>query len=342
MRLIPAVASYLGLQGQVRAALTDEHLMLLQQVAMQPLAVAEAPPNVAAELIEMHVLQVVEGQLHLSTAVFLEDDIQRVGALATELGKELAKRVMAVGSELQSASPEIRNFLGGIIGAAQGPSQLLRSTGQGIRWQDYTGKYAKTKVDFDQDCPAFASFGQELQVKTVLRGQQYTAVFIGPGGLTFPRFINAGCSAEHQEYRRELLRYLTDSYGQLLAGELKSESLARTAELVGVFQDGKPRPILVTEALFESYQAVVSRIASASCEVYARNLERIFAVLRTTTSGRQGVPPENMLMHFGRYCRKALAHELYSAGFFTDQVPQTGVITVFYENTIAALDAYLR
>lgn len=47
-------------------------------------------------------------------------------------------------------------------------------------------------------------------------------------------------------------------------------------------------------------------------------------------------------MHFGRYCRKALAHELYAAGFFTDQVPQTGVITVFYENTIAALDAYLR
>ena len=96
MRLIPAVASYLGLQGQVKATLTDEHLMLLQKVAAQPLAVAEAPPAVAAELIEMHVLQVV----------------------------------------------------GGIIGATQGPSRLLRATGQGVRWQDYTGKYAKTKVGF--------------------------------------------------------------------------------------------------------------------------------------------------------------------------------------------------
>lgn len=96
MRLIPAVASYLGLQGQVKATLTDEHLMLLQQVAAQPLAVAEAPPAVAAELIEMHALQVVEGRIRLSTAVFLEDDIHRIGALTTELGKELAQRVMAV------------------------------------------------------------------------------------------------------------------------------------------------------------------------------------------------------------------------------------------------------
>lgn len=219
---------------------------------------------------------------------------------------------------------------------------MLRASGQGIRWQDYTGKYAQTKVDFDQDCPAFASFGLELQVKTVLRGEQYTAVFIGPGGLTFPRLINTIYSAEHREYKKELLRYLADSYGQLLAGELQSESLARTAELVGIIRDGKPRPILVTEALFERYQAAVDRIAAASCEVYAGNLGRIFSVLRATTSGRQGVPPENMLMHFGRYCRRGLARELYAAGFFSDQVPQTGAITVFYENTIAALDAYLR
>ena len=342
MRLIPAVASYLGLQGLVKAALTDEHLALLQKVTMQPLAEAEFPPAVAAELVEMHVLQVVGGRLWLGTAVFLEDDIQRVGALASELGKELAQKVIAVGSELQAASPEVRNFLGGIIGAAQGPSRLLRATRQGIRWQDYTGKYAKTKVDFDQDCPAFASFGLELQVKSVLRGGQYTAVFIGPGGLTFTRIINTIYSAEHREYKNQLLRYLTDSYGQLLAGELQSESLVRTAELVGIFQDSRPRPILVTAALFERFRTAVDRIAAASCEVYAGNLERIFAVLRTTTSGRQGVSPENMIMHFGRYCRKALAHELYAAGFFTDQVPQTGAITIFYENTIDALDVYLR
>lgn len=341
MRLIPSVASYLGLQNRVREALTDEHLAVLARVAVGPITAQEVSEEVLTELIAMHAVKVENEEIKLSTAVFLEDDILQVAAVANALGQALAERLMEVGKELLDASPEVRNFLGGIIGAAQGPSQLLRATGQAISWKDYQGKYASTKVDFDQDCPALSALGPELQVKTLLRGEQYTAVFIGPGGITYPQLINRLYPVEYRAYRNQLLKYLTDSYGRLLAGELQSESLAFTAEEAGIFQEGHPRPILLTKTLFAGYRATVERIAQASREVYSDSISQVFTCLRETTSGRQGVPPEKMIMHFGRYCRKALGKELYAAGFFTDQVPQNGSITIFFENDISELNSYL-
>lgn len=341
MQLIPAVASYLGLQNQVRNALTDQHLQILANVALQPQPEQLTDPEILAELVEMHAVRLVEGQVKLNTAVFLEGDILRVSTAASDLGRELAEQLITVGAELREASPEVRNFLGGIIAAAQGPSKLLQAGGQAVNWRSYTGRYASTKVDFDQACPAFSALGPELQVKTVQQGAEYTAVFIGPGGQNYVGLIQALYPTKQRSYRRELLKYLTDAYGGLLAGKQQHEHLARSAEEVGIFLNGQPRPILVTRAIYDKFAAVVKRIATASCDLYAENIERVFACLRDTTAGKQGVPPESMIMHFGRYCRKALARELYAVGFFTDSVPACGSITVFYENEIVELNTYL-
>lgn len=341
MHLIPSVASYLGLQAQLKQALTTDHLQLLARVAESPLPQRLASKTILEELLEMHAVRLDDGLVKLATAVFLEQDVERVTEVASSLGKSLAERLLLDGQELLTASPEIRNFLGGVIAAAQGPSRLLQTSGNAVNWRAYTGRYASTKVDFDQDCPAFSALGPELQVKSVQKGEQYTAVFIGPGGTTFVSLLRGFCPPERREYRQQLLRFLTDAYGRLLAGELTSSSLAQTAEQLGLFQNGLPKPILVTPAIYAQYRDVIERIAAASSQLYLEQINQVFTCLRATTAGRQGVPPENMIMHFGRYCRKALARELYAAGFFTDAVPEQGSITVFYANSISQIGAHL-
>ncbi len=61
----------------------------------------------------------------------------------------------------------------------------------------------------------------------------------------------------------------------------------------------------------------------------------------STTAGRQGVPPENMMMHLFRYVRRVMAKELYAGGFLHDSIPQDGALIVLYENGIDALDRLL-
>ena len=182
-----------------------------------------------------------------------------------------------------------------------------------------------------------------LQNKSVLRGEKYTAIFIGPGGRTYPSMVSpVDPTDEMRVHRRYLLRHLTDAYAMLVGGLMKNDALARMAEQVGLLCHGEPRSALVDEETFQLYLPVVRRISDLSYRFYFSRLEQIYECLRSTTSGRQGVDPENMMMHFWRYCRRALARELYGSGFFTDQVPVTGIITVFYDHEISELGELLE
>jgi hypothetical protein len=338
MSLIPYVASYIGLQNKVKETLTAQHMRLLLQVASAPLPENTPPAGVLRDLLEMHALTIERGEARLGTAVFLETDIVKVSAMASELGRSLASRVMKDGSDLLAAPAEVRNFLGCVIAAAQGPSHLLRDTGLMVDWRSYTGAYASTKVDFDEDCPALRELGPELQVKTTVVGSRYTAVLIGP---EFPKLLNRLYPPDYREHSREILGQATDSYGDLLRCGIADEAVLGRAELAGLTADKKPRPILVTAEMYSRFGPAVEKVAAASLELYTSRLPVVFACLRDTTSGRQGVPPENMMMHFGRYCRKALARELYAADFLTDAIPAIGHIAVLYDNYISQLNNYL-
>lgn len=336
---MPAIASYSSTtSGRVQALLTDEYLRLVAKIATSSVRAGDVSEQMRNELREMHVISEDDGTLRLSTAVFAEVDIRKVISLASELGRELAGILVSCGSELMNAPAEVRNFLGGIIGVGQGTGRLLREAGNAVDWRSYGGRYAQTKVDFDEICDTRESLGDDLQNKSILRGEQYTAVFIGPGGSDYRNLmISLWPKNEHTAYRDELLRYLTDSYAALIGGRLQSEALRRMAEEVGLFRNGEPAAALIDEEMFRSHLPVVRRISDFSCRFYSARLDQIGECLRSTTSGRQGVEPANMMMHFWRYCRRVLARELYASGFFTDQVPVTGSMTVFYDNRIREL-----
>ncbi|MGE5653266.1 MAG: hypothetical protein ACM3ZQ_03215 [Bacillota bacterium] len=338
--LKPAIASYSGAANKrLRERLTEDLLAVIEQVATSSVHAAEISPVVISDLVEMHVLSRANDQVRLNTAVFLEDDIRNVSALTSELGRGLAEKLVSVGSELNNCSPEIKSFLGGVVGVSQGLSKIFRDEQLAVDWKSYTGRYAQTKVDFDLDCDAYHKLSPDWQIKSTLQGERYTAVFIGPGGGNFQSAIYEIGSLP--DFKRHLARYLTDAYGQLLAGEITNETLVLTAEAAGIFAHGQPKPVLVTKELFHRYLPTVERVAEASAQYYLGSLSRIFDCLQNTACGQLGVPPQNMIMHFWRYSRRALAKELYAAGFLTDNVPAIGSITVFYDNGIDDLKRLL-
>ncbi len=309
MKLKPVIASYSGESySRIINTLNQDYLDVIAEIANSPANKSDIDEEMLHELTEMHVLVEENSLVKLNTAVFLEEDIKRITAVASALGRDLAKELMNVGAELMNASPEIRNFLGGIIGVGQGTSKFLRGKNIVVDWKNYTGKYAQSKVDFDEICDAYNSLGQDLQNKSIFRGERYTAVFIGPGAA---------------------------------GGTFNSENLKNTAEEINLFKEGKPNTALINNQVFQLYAPVIKKISDMSTQFYSDNLNLILECLRDTTAGRQGVPPENMMLNFWRYCRKILARELYDSHFFTDQVPVLGSITVLYDNTIDELNELL-
>lgn len=339
MVLKPVIASYSGESyKRIVNTLTQDYLDAIAKIAASPIDKKGINEEMLHELIEMHVLVEKNGFVRLNTAVFFEEDIKRIISVASALGKDLAKELIEVGSELMNASPEIRNFLGGIIGVGQGNSKFLREKRVVVDWKSYTGRFAQSKVDFDEVCDAYNSFGKDLQNKSIFRGEKYTAVFVGPGVKNYISLVKQIYSEkELSTYKNELMKYLTDSYAMLAGGILDSNTLKRTAEEVNLFKDGKSNTALIDSKVYQLYAPVIKKTSDMSNQFYSDNISIILECLRDTTVGRQGVPPENMMLNFWRYCRKALAKELYESRFFTDQVPVLGSITVFYDNTIDEL-----
>jgi hypothetical protein len=344
MHLRPAIASYSGRSyAAIKAFLDSDVLDVIARVADSPVPQAGLDGQICDGLVEMHVFTEEDGLIRLGTAVFLEEDIQRINAAALQFGQELAAQVAEEAAWMRDEAPEIRNFLVGMIGIQQGLGVALRAEGTALDWRNYGGRYARSKVDFYQVCDAYETLGPDLQIKTVLRGTRFTAVFIGPGGESYPlRAQQASGAADPAAYVGYLNAFLTDAYAMLIAGELESPALRSATEQVGLFRDGVPAASVITNETIGPYIPTIQGVQRITHDYYTSQLGSFRELLRSTTSGRQGVPVENLMQNLWRYLRRAITRELYATGFFTDRVPEAGAITVFYDNDVAMLDELLR
>jgi hypothetical protein len=335
MELEPVIASFSGeAYRAIHKFLDQEALQTVTRVAESPLAREALDPEHLRELVEMHVLVEREGLVRLDTAVFSEEDILEVNQAASKFGQELAGRVSQAARALQYEHPALVNFLVGIVGIGQSLHQSLKESGSVVDWKGYTGRYAHSKVDFDEVCPARTALGPDLQNKHIFKGREYTAVFIGPGSSGYLRHSKPG---ESPGAILQMNRFLTDAFAALLAERSKLDALRVTAEQFGLLQDGVPATVVVTQEVMDAHRDTVEKVAQTAQELYIGGLPWMFKLLRATTGGKQGVPPENMMMHLWRYMRRAIARELYACGFFLDQAPETGLLTVFYENKVGYL-----
>lgn len=217
----------------------------------------------------------------------------------------------------------------------QGLGKSLKEQGIGVEWRSYGGKYAQSKVDFDEVCRAYDALGPDYLNKTVLPGEGYTAVFIGPGGTNFRSLMGAVKGSETgKRYVGSVSRYLVDAYAMLVKGEIESESLRSAAAAADLLREGELRTAVVTRETVDECGAALEAISEDVSSYYVGELGRLDALLRSTTPGRQGVPPGSMMLNLWRYIRKVTAKELYRIGFFTDSLLETGMVTVSYENDV--------
>ncbi|MFZ5815993.1 MAG: hypothetical protein ACOY93_11890 [Bacillota bacterium] len=344
MQLKPVIASYSGeAYGAISRFLTADVLEVVARVARAPVGRADLDGSIRDELQAMHVLREERGLIHLNTAVFLEEDIRRVNAAAQEIGAELAALVAEAAAEMRDEPPVVTNFLVGIIGIGQSLGQLLRREGIAVDWAGYGGKYARSKVDFNEVCAAYDALGPDLQNKGVHRGSRYTAVFIGPGGVSYLlRPPAAGTSPAEPGYTRQLNAFLTDAFAELISGKAEHPALWSAAEQVGLVRDGRPEADVLTQAQLARCMPIVHQVGEITRGYFMSRLGALQDLLRSTASGRQGVPPASMMMHLWRYLRRAIAGQMYATGIFTDRAPETGLITIFYANDLRDLDALLR
>ena len=338
MKLKPNIASY-SRWLDIQQYLSNESVLeVVALVAQSPRDKAEIANDVLEELIEMHILVEKDGLVKLNTAVFLENDILSILESIKPCASELANLVLTNGRAFQHAPAEIIIFLGGIIGFVQGVGMKLTQKNPDIwAWKSYTGKYPSSKIDFDEICEIYNAIEPDYLIKSVLQGDEYTAVFIGPGGLNFEKLIFPKASDENRVYIRHLNRYLADAYAKLTTGEILSAALSSAAEAANLFEKGKPKTLVVTDQDMEKYSEAVQAIIEAASDYYAEKQPVFEVLLRSTTAGKQGVAPMNQYMNLSRYIRKLTVKELYAKGFFKDSIPEDGCLTVFYKNDVGLI-----
>ncbi|HHX45500.1 MAG TPA: hypothetical protein GX714_16160 [Chloroflexi bacterium] len=352
MEIRPVIASYTGeTYRAIRAHLRAEVLRLIVRIAEAPLPAAEFDRRVVGELIAMRVLREVDGMVRLDTAVFSEDDIIRINAVVAPLGRQLAAALADVVAPLRDVPPETVTFLVGVLGVQQSLGEVLRESGLAVDWAAFGGTYARSKVDFHAVCDAQEALGPDLLNKSVFRGARYSAVFIGPGGRSYllrPDAASGAASGVAGDAAGDaagntpddvaaLNTYLTDAYAALLAGTLDDAALRSAAERVGLWRDGAPAAPVITPETMARYAPTVDAVGAITASQFVDKMGTMRALLASTTSGRQGVPPENMMLHLWRYVRRSIARGLYAEGILTDRLPDTGLTTVFYANDVTLL-----
>ncbi len=343
MILKPVIASYSGESYRAIArALDARALDLVARVAESPLVATQVDLESANELVEMHVLAREGGLLRLDTAVFVEEDIRALDPLVQDYSSGLVRLIAEPVSSLRGERPEVVNFVVGILGIGQALGHAFRDEGAAVDWRSYGGRYASSKVDFDEVCDAYLATGEDLQTKTIQRGDRYTAVFIGPGGVSYLlRADESQTSGGTPEYTRALNVFLTDAYAMLITGELDSAAPRRCAEEVGLFRDGVPLTSVLTNRSIGRYLPTIGALGQITYDFATGKLDGIRSFLRSTRSRRQGVPVESQVLNLWRYLRKGVARKLYESGVFTDPVPEAGLITVFYANDAEAITRLL-
>ncbi len=291
MKLRAIIASYSSeSSARIKQFLNENILEVISNIACSPKTSKEIHKDVLTELVEMHVLKEQAGIVTLNTSVFLENDIDCILKAVTPLAKELSRLVVDCGSAFRDAPPEVTIFLGGIIGLVQGLGATLRQKNIGVDWKSYQGRYAQSKVDFDEVCDIYNSIGPDYLNKSVLPGERYTTVIIGPEPI---------------------------------------------------YKQGEPCKLVVTNEVVQKYESTIQIIRDVTSSYYIGKLHTLDMLLRSTTAGRQGVPPANMMLNLWRYIRKVTATELYRSGFFTDTIPEEGILTVSYENNIELIKQLL-
>jgi hypothetical protein len=335
MELIESIACYSGsIRSKIRRVLTDEVKSIIVTLVHNPSFVSSVDIDLLKELIDMDVFKYTDDQLMPNTAIFFEEDMQLIKKSVEEMSERIADITKENASGLESCAPDVKNFIGCIM-VGQELHSVLKERGLVSAWYKKTGAYERSKEDFNQSCEVYQSFGDDLQNKSVDRGDKFTSVTIGFGDNNYLSYLfNARNNTNKNVdiFYKKLAFGFIDLIPLLINGQIQNEPLKDAARIANINVDSQTTCITTKDA--EQYKIIIDKVSNKCSDYYIANMARIQDLLSNTIVGRQGAPIENLMMNFWRYMRKMISRKLYDNGFLTDNIPQNGSATIFFENSI--------
>lgn len=333
MKLIHSIASYTGISRRnMEQILNDEAKEVIVKITEEPEFARQTDGALLSELVEMDIFYISDGGTYKpNTAIFLKNDIEYLTDIVFSLSDDMSKMLQETVKDFTITSPNIKNFIYAIIAMGQGLHASMKNLGAASSWQSKTGKYEKSRVDFNEDCAAYHAFGKDLQNKNITKGRNYTSATIGYDFNSFDAFCFSGqLSGNEKKFMNCLSLGLIDLFPLLILGQVENEELKEAARIANI--DVDDRFSVITYDQSKEYQFYIDKISDVCSDYYLGKINYIQDALLSTTSGRGGAPVKNMMMNFWRYMRKAIAKKLYDDGFLTDRIPQDGSFTIFCDN----------
>ncbi|MFC2015103.1 helix-turn-helix domain-containing protein [Chloroflexota bacterium] len=318
---------------RIEQLLTDEVKELVARIAKGPIAIGEVDPHICDELIQARIIRVEGSTVKIDTAVFLEDDLEKIHGFADQWGKELGERINALSDRLPEMSPGYKRLLIGMNGIDQGVFNLLISEGYAFNHRATDGRYASAKIDFYELCDSYDRFGPYLSGGYGYSGERFAVKIIGHD-QGFYRYLNSGISIEDDEqyaFRTNANKYLTDALGELLMGDGHHPSLSAAAEAAGLIKDGKVITPVITTDKAPVYWSAAKLVRDVISEFLSSTAAEMNNFMKDTLPGKQGVTPDKLIVDLMRYVRMVSHKSLYDCGFYTDSLPEGESITVFRE-----------
>jgi AraC-like DNA-binding protein len=321
---------------RVEALLTDEVLRSVADVTISPKRTTEFPGAILSDLCDAQVLRVDQGFVKPNTAVFLDQDLRLLRQASQSLGSALAEALQTLDSRCRGMDAALKRYLVGYRGVDVGTFKVLLDGGYAWNHRETTGKYATAKIDIYEVGDTYDSFGPYLSGGYGFSGDRYVVQTLGEeGGIH--AYLRAGLSLTDDRQYKFLMsvnRFVTDSLGAFLMNEIRNPHLEKAAEEAGFIRDGKPVVPVITKKNGQQCRDLVGSTRRTVADFIAGRHADIMALLSSTLPGKQGVPPDRMIVDLMRYVRMTAHRRLYEDGFYTDSLPKAGTVSVFRDRGV--------
>jgi AraC-like DNA-binding protein len=318
---------------RIEQLLTDKVKELVYRITTETVDVRSVDPHICEELCQARVARVEKRVLRIDTAVFMEDDLEKIQLSAGRWGTDLAQSIIELGKDLPEMTPGCKRLLIGMNGIDQGTFELLISGGYAFDHRATGGRYAGAKIDFYEVCDAYDRFGPYLSGGYGISGEKFVVKIIGQDHEIYD-YLNAGISeADNEQYsfRMNINKFLTDALGEMMQGGAGHPLLEAAAEAAGLLKGGKAVVPVITEAEAPAYSNAVKMVHDIIRGFLYETMPEMKKFLKSTLPGKLGVTPDKLMVDLMRYVRMITHKALYDSKFYTDSLPQGGNITIFRE-----------
>lgn len=143
MELIESIACYSrSIRFKIKKVLTNDVKIIIGTLVQNPSFVSCVDTDLLKEFIKLDIIKYIDDKLIPNTAIFFEEDMLLVKRPIEEMREKIADITKKNALSLEACTPEIKNFIGGIM-VGQELHNVLKKKRLVSNWQTKTGEYEK-------------------------------------------------------------------------------------------------------------------------------------------------------------------------------------------------------